>query len=410
MTVSWSARTSKALALTGVALSLGVLAAGPASARSVAPWYAGDFNAAHSRANTAESTLTPATVGNVVHKRTIAAAARGAECANTSRGRPIQSTLEVGGYTYAVANNVLTKANTSTGAVAWRKSLDRPWNDNYFQHGEIAYSSGYVFVGGDECGSASDPGGSLLALKASTGAVAWQKGFLGGLSDLVVSSGTVITIGTTDGSGGVLSAWRVSDGASLWQDFRGAYGNRVAVVGGVVISTLFDSTTGAERMQGVSLSTGAVRWTVNGHWGLQAGDLSGTSGHSLFVTTSLGRLNEFNPVTGAFVGAYPTTARNVLAVDGSRVYATCATSTVSAGVCAYSRSTRTQAWIRSNPSTLAGVGGAVLYLADGTALNSATGATIKDLWTGTATQLVEADSFVLASLTGTNTQVQVFGL
>jgi hypothetical protein len=59
---------------------------------------------------------------------------------------------------------------------------------------------------------------------------------------------------------------------------------------------------------------------------------------------------------------------------------------------------------------LAAVGGAVLYLADGAALNSATGATLTSLWTGTATQLVEADSYVLASLSATNTQVQVYGL
>jgi hypothetical protein len=385
----------------------GVAGAGPAVAASVAPWYSSDYNAAHSRANTAESTLTPTTVGNLARKGAIAASAQGFDCGPSTSG-PVRAVTEVGGYTYSLANNVVTKARTSTRAVVWRRVVGASSGSVYAVG--MAYSSGLVIVGGLDCGSASDPNGDLVAVNAATGAVAWDIGFSAGLNDFVVSSGTIVTAGYTLGSGGVVSAWRVSDGSPVWQRQNDGSNQRVAVVGGVVITTAQDANTGAESMQGLSLGTGAVRWTVNGHWGLQAGDLSGSAGHSVFVTTAHGRINEFNPVTGAFVGAYPTTARNVLAVDASRVYATCATRTISAGVCGYSRATRAQVWIKADASTLAAVGGAVLYLADGTVRNSATGALLRSLWTGTATHLAEADSFVLASLSASNTKVQVYGL
>jgi hypothetical protein len=385
-----------------------VAAAGPAAAASSAPWYGSDFNAAHSRANTAESTLTPTSVRKVGHKRAITASAKGFFCIDSSPSGPVDGLTEVDGYTYTVANNVVTKARTSTGAVLWRRIVGKATGVIYGT--DMAYSSGLVIVGGVDCGSVSDPLGALVAVNAGTGKVAWEIAFDAGLNDFVVSGGTIVTAGSTAGSGGVVSAWRVSTGKPIWHRQNDGLNRRVAVVGGVVITTAHEFGEGVQSMQGRSLATGAVRWTVNGSWGLQAGDLSGSAGHSVFVITSHGRLDEFNPVTGAFVGAYPTTARSVLAVDAARVYATCATPTIAAGVCAYSRSTRRQVWAKADASSLAAVGGAVLYLADGTARNSATGATLKSLWTGAATHLVEADSVVLASLAASATRVQVYGL
>ena len=69
-----SSRTAKAVTLLAAVLAAltGSGIAGVSAATKSSPWSQTDYNAAQSRANVAEKTLTPATVGKVQYLRSVA--------------------------------------------------------------------------------------------------------------------------------------------------------------------------------------------------------------------------------------------------------------------------------------------------------------------------------------------------
>ncbi len=151
------------------------------------------------------------------------------------------------------------------------------------------------------------------------------------------------------------------------------------VVGLQVISYGCDSQSNA-AMQAFSLAAGKMAWSLSG-WTFQSGDLSGAAGKHLYATSPTGTVDSLNPLTGK-VEYSLSQAVTVLAVDLSRVYATCG----SGGkfVCAYNVNTGAREWqdttLGSKPALAAEADG-VLYLDFGAALNAKTGKVIKTLWT-----------------------------
>jgi outer membrane protein assembly factor BamB len=133
-----------------------------------------------------------------------------------------------------------------------------------------------------------------------------------------------------------------------------------------------------ETIEASNLATGATAWSLTGHWTLQRGDLSGAAGKHLYVTDPSGAAEALNPGTGQVQYSLGQAAK-VLAVDTSRVYATCGR----LHVCAYDINTGAPEWGSAEldaPPALAAEADSVLYLDLGTALNAATGKIITTIW------------------------------
>jgi len=95
------------------------------------------------------------------------------------------------------------------------------------------------------------------------------------------------------------------------------------------------------------------------------------------------------------------------AVDTQRVYGACGTV-----VCAFSKSTGARVWTSTieDSGVPAAVAGALLYLPTGQVLNSATGAVVTSLWSGTASWLSVGNGYVLAVPATSPRLLDVYGL
>ena len=84
------------------------------------------------------------------------------------------------------------------------------------------------------------------------------------------------------------------------------------------------------RLEGHSLSTGAVVWHRAGDWDVQRGDSAGPGGHDAYVVNNAtGALTASNPATGATRWA-KTGVGDALAVDATHVYTDCDANTLCA--------------------------------------------------------------------------------
>ena len=360
--------------LTGVPLGL----AGSKSSPGTTPqagWYDADSNAAHSRANLAEKVLTPSAVTKVRYLRSVVAPQTRSPC---GPGR-IAAPLPFGGFLYAVTNSGVTKYNPATGRLIWRSKLSR-----YYIYNSLAISGNLVIVGGPGCQSASQPGGIIYALNASTGARVWSSGNGGAtISDVVKVGSYVITVGS-DAAGYEASVLNLSDGTSAWHMFGCLYvSSPPALVVGLVVMTYGCDSQGRSDIQARNLATGALEWSLPVGWTLQRGDLSGAAGKHLYATDPAGTVRGLNPQTGQAEYSL-SQAHRVLAVDASRVYAACGPRGFD--VCGYNISTGAPEWQVTYPRpltvspTLAAEADGVLYLDTGVALNAATGKVIRRLW------------------------------
>ena len=97
--------------------------------------------------------------------------------------------LPFGGHLYAVINSGVNKYNPATAHLIWRARLN-----HYFFYEALAISGNRLIVAGTGCESASEPGGAVYALNASTGAVLWSGG--GVIDDAVKAGSYVITAGS----------------------------------------------------------------------------------------------------------------------------------------------------------------------------------------------------------------------
>ena len=388
-----ASRRWQRLLTAGAALATAVVALGgvnpPAQAApAAAPWSQTDFNAALSRGNPTESTLTPTTVARAGYRRSLVAApiSGGFGCTAAGVTTPVLS----GGRVYAVVNGVLTAYTAATGAVLWRTNPD-PYLTTLYP--ALSVSSGKVLLGEVDCTSASDPGGAVQAFNAATGAAVWRTSLPSALDGMVVSGGYVAASGTTVGSGQATEVLSVADGATVWSKAGGAcYQPDAAAILVVAVKVVWshcnDDGTSAD-LEADALATGAKVWQRAGAWHLQRGDTDAANGAQIYAADGSGVVRDLNPRTGAT--RYTLTgAQRVLAVDAPRVYATCGTS-----VCGYGIAAGGRLWSsRQGAIDLAAEAGGVLYLANGEVLASATGAHLRTLFESPAQALVVGDGRV----------------
>jgi outer membrane protein assembly factor BamB len=394
----WKYRTTRALTiLAGVsALALGTgggagAAAAPATTPP-GPWFQTDYNAAASRANLAETTLTTATLSKVRYLRSITAPpnppAEGC-VANQGMVAPVLS----GGSLYVIASGVVSDYDVTTGRLIWRRNPDPTFSTVYRS---LAVSKGVVIAGGVGCDSVSDPNGFLVAFDAATGAKLWSSGTTAGggaLSSMVVANGLVVAIGSSEGSGTIVAAHNVTTGAPVWEgDFEACGGNRVIVVRGLVVFTACNGSL-TNFLQADSLATGKRVWRRTGNWTVLRGDSPAASGATLYARLG-NTVEDLNPQTGATRFSLPGAA-DVLAVGATQAYATCS----NADVCGYSVATGKRLWgtvTLGIPQSAAEAGG-VLYMSGGDTVNATTGAVLRTLWvnfSGTTTALAVGNGHI----------------
>jgi outer membrane protein assembly factor BamB len=363
----------KTLALVALVASVGAISISPSLAGSkgalgTPSWNDTNANAAGSRANLAEKVLTPAAVKNVKYLRSIASPMIPA---NAPCPLPIAAPLLTGGYLYAITNGYLSKYDPGTGKLIWRV---KPFPGFRSDYQTLSYSDNLIVVGEAGCQSASSPGGITVALNAATGARIWE----GGDGAAVVVGTSYVVTENTDAAGYDLSVVKLQDGTRVWSMSSCLpSGSPIPVVVGLTVMVYGCDGQGRGVLQGRSLATGAVRWTRLG-FGIQSGDLAGSAGKNFYATGPSGTVADLNPMTGQKKYSL-SGAAEVLAVDASRVYASCARGKV----CAYDISTGALYWKYTpliNRVTSAAEADGVLYLNDGIALTAATGHVIKKIW------------------------------
>jgi len=377
----------------------------PSAAAASSPWSQTDYNAALSRANLTEQTLTAATLGNAGYLRSVASPPPPLNgfCNNVPDQGVVAPSL-TGGALYAMTDGRLSKYDAATGAIIWRHNPDPTFSQNYQS---LAVAGGLVVVGGLNCGSVSQPQGTIWAFNASTGARVWTKlvPLQGNLQALVVSNGFVVAGGSSDGSGLIVTVRKLSTGANVWTRGGGAdcsyFPLPLMVVDQVVITP--GTCAQSQRIVGRNLATGALLWQLIGNFTPLRGDSDSTTGRHVFVVNPSGTVVGLDPLTGKTQYSL-TGAANLLAVDGSQAYAACGGGS-NLQVCAYDSGTGSLNW-QAQPEifdqpTLAAEAGGVLYLAEGVALDTTTGKTLTTLWgpfNSPSTSLAVGDGRVAAVL------------
>jgi outer membrane protein assembly factor BamB len=339
------------------------------------PWSDTDYNTALSRANLTETALNPSTVKNVTYLRSIASPVipPRANCPGD-----IVAPLLVGGDLFAVTNDKLSAYDAATGTLIWRRTPDPTFSETYES---LSVSHGLVVVGASDCTSASEPPGTLWAYNASTGALAWTATMPGaGPLQAASAPGSFVLAEGTDAAGSNVAVFNISSGKVVWSSGCGFRSAPPLVVGTLVMSYGCDSQQNP-TIQARNLATGSVKWTQDGNWTLQRGDRGSAAGTHLYATNPTGTVVDLNPQTGTV--EYPlSNAVNVLAVDSSRVYATCGGQ--GQFVCGYNISTGALEWKNTRPmvigTTIAAEADGVLYTPFGSALNAATGKIITQTW------------------------------
>jgi outer membrane protein assembly factor BamB len=356
--------------LAGSALlaAAGALAGASSAATVSSPWTQTDYNAAQSRANLTEQTLTLSTVPGVRYLRSIA-------------GPPLNGCLAsafipvlTGGDLYAVANGRLFKADAATGNLLWRRTPDPGFSTDF---PSISVAHGLVVLGEADCGSESDPDGHLQAFNATTGAAVWKQpitSFGGALNHAVVSGYFVAVSGVSVGGGAVVAVHSLTTGAQIWTRGTEPCGTESAVNVLVVAKEVVSGSCNASGnpiLMARALGTGTKTWSRAGAWHLWRGDTGGLTGRNLVVTNPSGAIVDLNPLRGATRFSL-SGATNVLAIGVARIYADCGPS-----LCAYSTTNGALLWSDPGVTTLlAAEAGGVLYLDQGQVLDAKTGKAI----------------------------------
>jgi outer membrane protein assembly factor BamB len=356
-------------------------------------WVDTNANAAQSRANLVENVLSPAAVTKVKHLRSIIAPV--VPPTDKCRTQSIISPLLSQGYLYAVTDGKVSKYNPATGHLIWQHSP--PAKYSYESLAVSGPTNILIASGAVRCAHHRDLS-IVTAYNATTGKQLWSNSSLEGLGATPVAVvGSYVIAAGLDQDGGFVWVLNLSNGTLVWTNTSCTEdSNRVSplVVGGLAITP----NQTCDGFEARNLATGEISWNLPGSgpggYGFQAGDLSGTAGAHLYATDSAGTIWDVNPQTGK-VEYSLSQAVYVLAVDQSRIYATC--SIGGEYLCAYNIDTGAQEWLYpKNLSNwpIAAEADGVLYLGSGQALNAATGQVIKTLWSSsgtTATPLAVGD-------------------
>jgi outer membrane protein assembly factor BamB len=359
------------------------------AATESSPWFQTNSNAALSRANLTEKALNRTTVTKIKYLRSVVAPPQPPKSPCLQGG----AVALAGGYLYALTTGKISKYNAATGRLIWRSTPSQ--DDDYVS---LAVSHNLVIAGGAGCVSESEPSSIVYAFNASTGALVWSRDLSELLlTEAVVAGSYIITAGATP-LGSAATVLNIADGTLVWSSPGCGYRPSPVVVNSLVMS-YGCSQTGSETLDARHLATGALAWSLPGRWLLQRGDQSGANGKHLYATDPSGTVVDLNSLTGQ--AEYTLSqAATVLAVDSSRVYATCGSH--HQDLCGYDIGTGALAWqdtqLLGTPKLAAEADG-ILYLDYGSALNTATGKRITRIWTSGGTALAVGDGRI-ANVTG----------
>ncbi len=382
-------RRSRAGLVAALAAAVLAVPAGPAHGSGPAgDWKQADHDASANRANTTETTITPANAATLGWRRGLVAAPAGP---NDECGEGWSTPVIANGRVYAVETGRLTARDLTTGATVWQRALG---SGRLIDVARVfAISSGRVFVGSSDCLSASDPSGAVRTFDATTGAPLWTS-FLDGFRALAVSGDRVVAFGYGPGAGNtVFRVLSASTGAVVWsRDIEEDCGIAAAAI--VVYDLVYyQECAPVAQLTAARLADGVVAWRRTPGVPTR-GDAVGTGAHHLYVGDIA-----VNPVNGATRFALAGATR-IHAVDGTRVYATCGTV-----ICAFTRATGARLWTSQELAVTdfgfaePALAGSLLYTPTGAVLDASTGAPITRLWAGAARELSVGNGYVAAVVT-----------
>jgi PQQ-like domain len=357
-----------------ILLAAAVNSTAGAATHPPAPWAQNDYNGAQSRANLIETILTPSSVRQIHYLRSITAPPQIDRCFSG-----IQAPVTTGGNIYEVEAGLLTARTAATGQKLWVAPSQTPAAD--FGNYSVAVTNGTVLFANSDCESETNAQAYIEAHNATSGNLTWRHPLDGGVSDVVVS-GSYVVAEADDAIGGgadTVTALRIADGSVAWSATCAGFRHVVIVAQNVIYRCSSDDQTGDDTVVARHLATGTQAWAASAGQILR-GDSDATSGAHVYILRS-GVVDDVNPVTGQTRFTLPG-ATSVLAVDRTRVYASCP-----AGVCAYAVATGAQVWATSpenNPMDIrtASEANGVLYLGNGDVLNASNGAFITELFQG----------------------------
>jgi len=391
-------RTRWTAALAGIAALLtGLVAVTASAAMSSSTWPQTDSDAALSRFNPAESTLTADNVAKVRYRRSWVSPPNTDACFGDAPLSPVVAD----GRMYTVFDSRVYAVDIASGKVRWSKSVS-------LFGARLAVSDGRLFVGQVNC-SPIDPGGTVEAFDAKSGRRLWSGSITNGsLQNMVVAGHHVLVGGDSIGSGAGLTSFNARTGAVEWLSTDCT---APVVVNWRVVSGCWDSDERlAFELRALRLADGSTLWSRPDLPATPSrADSAGSGGTDVFVVTDT-ELVDVRASDGTT--RWSTAAHRVLAVDKQRVYVRCSETEVDTDVCALSRADGSQVWSTSNPVTqpVVAVAGKLVYVSGGQVLSASTGAVATTIAYGNE----QVRSLVVASgriFVGSSSRtIDVFGL
>jgi outer membrane protein assembly factor BamB len=200
-------------------------------------------------------------------------------------------------------------------------------------HRTLTVAGGLVITTGYSCYGVSDPSGHIVALDTKTGKVKWSRYEGSATEHVLVDKNVLISYSVCEVCDTYLvSGYRVSDGALLWQR-DGVLAGPVSAGGRILI-------TGTDEPGAVvvSATNGKVLWHTGISWSVLAAN---PAGDQFYVRGVDDRLAAVNATTGKVLWSVPDAA-GALAADGTRVYVSQA-----AGMTTYSAKNGSKLWYRA---------------------------------------------------------------
>ncbi|WP_433299099.1 PQQ-binding-like beta-propeller repeat protein [Actinoplanes sp. CA-030573] len=351
----------------------------PAWAGAPAGWDHAGYDAEDSYYNPHESAINAGTVGKLSLRWSVRLRDHDMSCGRFS------APLVAGGRVIATDKLGIAAYDALSGRPSWHFDWADPGDADVPR---MATSGNTLIAATDDCNSASDPDGQMVALDLTTGRVRWRFKMGIPVYSFSVDKGVAVVSGYSMSDEKETVAYRASDGRVVWR--KAGYTSGSASANGRILIT-------DERVtSAVDITSGAVRWTRNAYWTAQAAT---PAADRFLVTDGARTLSAVSATTGAVLWTAPGTDNYRLATDGRRVYRA-----TDSAVEALNAANGRRAWSRSMSSKAVQPlrAGGLLY-AGGPILAAASGArlpqNLSNVQTITGGRLLTVTNNVLSSYT-----------